>query len=441
MEQSIHFHRMIPVRYDVDVFIAGGGPAGVAAAVAAARQGASVYLAEGSGCFGGMGTNALVPAFMLFSDGIHFLAGGIGEEIYRNLKQEAEVIFDQPPLGVGIDAEALKRVYDRMMESSGADFSFHTQLIAVDVVNGSVQYVICAAKSGIFGVKAKVYIDATGDGDLAAWAGADTLKGDEQGEMMPGTLCSLWANVDWAARDQMSMADAAFLEEAFAEGIFTAEDRHLPGMWKTSPDTAGGNIGHTFGVDGTDERSLTNALLWGRKYTLEYEHYYRKYFEKAFGQMRLVATGAALGIRETRRVIGDYVLSVDDFIRRASFEDEIGRYSYNVDIHRRSDEKEEYDKFYKEHTSMRYKTGESYGIPYRILTPRRLENVLVAGRCVSTDRPMQSSVRVMPGCYITGQAAGVAAYLAAREDCSVHAVDVKELQQRLLKMGAYLPNA
>ena len=139
--------------------------------------------------------------------------------------------------------------------------------------------------------------------------------------------------------------------------------------------------------------------------------------------------------------MGDYKLSLDDFKNRAAFDDEIGRYCYPVDIHSPTNDKAGYEKFKRDYDSLRYKQGESYGIPYRALTVKGFDNLLVAGRCISTDRYMQSSVRVMPGCFITGQAAGAAAALAAVKDGDVRALDVKALQKRLKELGAYLPNA
>lgn len=435
---TITLSREIPVRHSVDIFIAGGGPSGVAAALAAARQGRSVFIAEGQACFGGMGTAGLVPAFMCFTDGIHFLAAGIGEEIYTRLKRESPANYnDFPDQTVSIDVEALKRVYDAMIQESGVQFTFHTQLIGVHMDGDRVTHAICAAKSGIFAIQADLFIDGTGDGDLAAWAGAPYEKGDAEGNMMPGTLCSLWSDIDW---ERASQPQDKALEQAFADGVFSVEDRHLPGMWRVGRTVGGGNIGHTFGVDGTDERSLTEALVWGRRSLKEYEHYYKRYLE-GFEAMHLVSTGALLGLRETRRILGSYVLCLDDFERRAVFDDEIGRYNYPVDIHPATPSAEDFDRFREEFHTLRYRKGESYGIPYRILTPQGLHNVLVAGRCVSADRFMQGSIRVMPGCYITGQAAGVAAALAFEARTSTHAIDVSELQRRLKTMGAYLPNA
>ena len=440
VKETISFDRRVPVRYDVDVFVAGGGPAGVAAALAASRQGARVFLAEGTSCFGGMGTAGLVPAFMCFSDGLHFLAAGIGEEIYQQLKRYAELPIDDVSSSVSINVEALKRVYDDLMVASGAAFLFQTQVIGIESEGGHVSSAICAAKSGLFAVKARVFIDATGDGDLAVWAGAPYEKGDSQGNMMPGTLCSLWADIDWKAANANPMRDDSQLAQAFADGVFTVHDRHLPGMWWVGKHTGGGNIGHTFGVDGTDETSLTQALLGGRKALAEYETYYKKYL-KGYEEMVLVATGSMLGLRETRRIFGDTILCQADFLQRAVFEDEIGRYNYPVDIHASKPDQAAYAQFEEEFARLRYQKGESYGIPYRILTPRGLDNVLVAGRCVSTDRSLQGSIRVMPGCYITGQAAGVAAAIAVEKNTTTRGFAVQELQQRLKKTGAYLPNA
>ncbi len=436
---EVVFQRKLAVKYDVDVFIAGGGPAGTAAAVAARSQGASVFLAEAHTCLGGMGTAGRVPVFMPVSDGVNFLPGGYGRQVLDRLSKEKALP------GPATDVEALKRVYDALVGESGAAFSFYTTLSDVEARDGHVRYVACSAPGGMFAVKAKVYVDATGNGDLAARAGAAFEKGDGHGRLMPGTLCSVWSGIDWktweASRPQGPQPDGHMLEKAFADGVFSVQDRHLTGMHKMGDGLGGGNIGHTFGVDGTDESSLTAALVTGRKSMKEYERYYRGYL-KGFENVRLVQTGSLLGVRETRRITGDYVLGVEDYKQRAVFADEIGRYAYAIDIHPQTTDKASYEKHRKEFDQeFRYNKGESYGIPYRILTPRGLDNVLVAGRCVSTDQLVHGSLRVMPGCFITGQAAGVAAAMAAQTGGSVHRLDVKALQGRLKAFGAYLPNA
>jgi hypothetical protein len=436
-QREMTFQRRIPVRRAVDVFVAGGGPAGCAAALAAKRAGRSVFLAEGHSCLGGMGTAALVPAFMQFSDGEHMCAAGIGEEILEKLRTAGGSWGEH---GLSINAEVLKRVYDDLLVEAGVDFAFHTQVIGVQQEGGRLTAAVCAAKSGLFAVEARMFVDGTGDGDLAVWAGAPFEQGDAEGNVMPGTLCSLWADVDWDAVAAGGQGGGnKRIEEAYKDGVFTCLDKHLPGMWRCGPNIGGGNIGHTFGVDGTDERSVTSALLWGRKLVLEYERYYKQYL-KGFEDMKLMATGSLLGIRETRRIAGDYVLCLDDFKTRRPFDDEIGRYSYPVDIHVARPDEASYQKFMEEWTNFRLGKGENYGIPYRTLTPKGLANLLVAGRCISTDRHMQSSVRTMPGCYITGQAAGLAAAIAVEKDTDTRGFDVGELQRRLKDMGAFLPN-
>lgn len=449
---SVTLKRSIPVRHEVDVFIAGGGPSGVAASVAAARAGAKVYVAEGQSYFGGMGTAGLVPSFSKFSDGINFLAGGVGREVYERCRDGGVFGPDYNPDrkyrwdSNSIRAEGLKSVYDDLVAESGAAFTFQTRLVAVEVEDSYVRYVVCHGKSGLFAVKAHIYVDCTGDGDLAAWAGAKFEKGDEQGNVQAGTLCSVWSGVDWKrARaagqyDKWPLGQSNNLEQAIKDGVFTVKDPHLPGMWMCGHTFGGGNIGHAFGVDGTDERSITASLMRERKKLLEYERYYKEY-NPGFENIELAATGSLLGIRETRRITGDYVMTVDDYKRRASFADEIGRYNNEVDIHPSSADPKEQEKLKEVLATLHYKEGESYGIPYRALRPVGLENVLVAGRCISTDRYVQGSIRVMPGCFITGQAAGAAAAIAAAKGTTTRGVDVKQLQQRLKAMGAYLPNA
>lgn len=436
--QTLSFQRSIPVRYEADVFVAGGGPAGMAAAVTAARQGCRVVLAEGHSCFGGMGTAALVTLFMPFTDGIHFLAGGFGEEIVARARQmDFPIYMNDPHFVVAVHPEALKRVYDDLAVEAGITFSFQTQVIGVESEAGHVSHAICSAKSGLFAVAARLFIDCTGDGDLAAWAGAPFAKGNEHGAMMPGSLCSLWSDVDWERVTAPRFTDERFLPQAIQEGIFSVPDLHLPGMIRIGRSQADGNLVHAFGVDGTDERSVSQALMDTRRRTEEYRRYYHAYIE-GFAVAELVATGS-LAIRESRRILGDYVLGLEDFKTRASFGDEIGRYNYAVDVHATRPDPDETRRFEAEFKALRYGKGESYGIPYRILTPRGLDNLLVAGRCVSVDRPMLGSIRVMPACFITGQAAGMAAALAVESGVDTRTVDVTSLQHRLRSMGAYLP--
>jgi hypothetical protein len=442
MPANLSFSRDMPVRQSVDVLVAGGGPAGVAAAVTAARQGARVCLIEAQNCLGGMGTAGMLPVFMPFADGTHFYAGGFGRELYDRM-EAADGFWPNPHWGrlcPQIRAETLKRIYDTMALEAGVSVSLMTQAVAVEVAQGRISHVICAAKSGLFAIATTMVVDATGDGDLAAWAGAPFEKGDANGVLMPGTLCSLWGGIDWSAVERAGQDREAVIREALEQdpGLFTTPDLHLVGILPVGPQAGGGNVGHLFGVDGTDESSMTRALVQGRRSLTEYEVFYRRYMT-GYENASILATAPLVGIRETRRILGDYVLNTEDFDNRASFHDEIGRYNYWIDRHPEEPDTDKLDA-HNQRLHNAYRDGESYGIPYRILTPRTLSNVLVAGRCVSTDRNVQASIRVMPGCYITGQAAGMAAAMASAASLDTRSVPVAALQAKLHAMGAFLPN-
>ncbi len=428
------YTRELSVKYDVDVFVAGAGPAGITAAVAASRMGKTVFLADSQGSFGGAATAGFVPCFAPFGDGVNILASGIGYEVRQKVSKDVPLDAYWTPIKV----EELKRTYDELIKDSKIKYSLFTTLCDAVSSGGEIDYVVLSAKSGLFAVKAKIYIDCTGDGDLCAYAGAEFELGDENGEVMPATLCSIWANIDYSKRRG---ADSRALEKAFEDKVFTNEDRHLPGMQTVdrANGIGGGNISHAFNVDPLDECSLTNGAITSRKILPEYEKYYKEYLD-GFDNLTLVASAPMLGVRESRRIVCDYMLSVDDFVKQSVFDDEIGRYCYPVDIHIMNTNKEEFERFNKEYTkTLRYGKGESYGIPYRSLTPKGFKNLLVAGRCLGSDRQMQASIRVMPGCYITGQAAGAAAALAC-DFSDTRAFDVRMLQKALLKLGACLPS-
>ena len=431
--ETITFMREIPIKKQADVFIAGGGPAGIAAAVTAARMGAQVFLAEKGQCFGGAAALACVPAFMRFSDGEHFLAGGIGREVFDALYGPDT---DYTSVEYPVNAEKLKLIYDKMIMESGCSFLFDTQLLDVQVQDGHIQSVILKGHEDLFAVTARIYIDCTGDGTLAVKAGASWEKGDGEGRMMPATLCTLWNGIDWdrAVVELGKDPDARMLEQAFRDGVFTVKDPSLPGMWKLQGPVGGGNIGRVFGVDGTEEESLTKGILDARRRMPEYEYYYRNYLE-GYEKSGIVSSASVLGIRETRRILGEYVLSEADYEKHASFPDEIGRYCYPIDLHAVTPdaEKTQYDEAYQKG----YGKGNSYGIPYRCLLPQNTDNLLVAGRCISTTREMNGSTRVMPCCFITGMAAGTAGALA--QDCSLRELSAEVLRNALREQGAYLP--
>ncbi|AQQ71765.1 putative FAD-binding dehydrogenase [Limihaloglobus sulfuriphilus] len=434
--KNIHYNKNIPLRDKVDIFIAGGGSAGISAGVTAAREGLKVYLAESHTCFGGMATAGYVPLFMQFGDGVNFLADGFGREVYDAVKQAGGILYKDKYLS--IPAEKLKRIYDTMAVDSGLDFTFQTAVVDSVVEDKSVKYAVCHSKNGTFAVEADVFIDCTGDGELSLHCGAEYSFGDENGNTMPGTLCSLWANIDWNRAeppDKLNIAE--LLEKAFRDKIFTVEDRHHSGMAQTGKNLGSANIGHVFDLNAADADSLTRGFITGRKYLKEYEVFYNKYV-KGYENAELAASGSLMGVRESRRIRGEYVLNIHDYISRRSFDDQIGCYCYEIDIHPGSAAKEEFEKFQNRFHTSRYQPGEHYGIPYRSLRAKGLENLLVAGRCISTDQKMQSSIRTMPGCFITGQAAGAAAAIAAKQNCRLSQININDLQNKLTDIGAFI---
>ncbi len=428
------YSREIPTKYTADVCVIGGGPTGIAAAIAAARQGASVFLVESQGCFGGAGTSGLVTAFTAFTDGVHFMCGGIGQEVYDRAMAAGATLNGR---SLPYQPESLKKIYDDMVAEAGVDFLFFANMVDVIQEEGTVKGVIVAAKSGLFAIAAKAFVDCTGDGDLCAMAGAPFAMGDEQGSVMGATLCSMWMNIDWSIPTQ---AQNAPLEQAFADQLFTHEDRHLPGIFPTGPQSGMGNLGHIFQVDSTREEELTRAMIEGRKLLPEFIEYYHNYVGGAFAKAYPVTTAATLGVRESRRILGDYILNFRDYQTRAVFDDEIGRFSYPIDMHVSAATRDAYRHYYDLFTAPPYADGETYGIPYRSLVPQTLDNVFVGGRCISTDKYMQASIRVMPCCFITGQAAGIAAAMCAAEGTDSRSLDVHALQGRLVKLGAFLPH-
>ena len=429
----MQYTKNLEVRYHADIMVIGGGPAGVTAAVAAARHGKKVLLVEATGALGGLGTTGMVPAFATFSDGVNLLCGGIGMEIRKQVSKQ----FPPETYWTPIEAEELKRTYDAIVQEAGVQVLFFTTLADVIVSGRRVECAVLTSKRGLCAATADVFIDCSGDGMLAALAGGEFELGDENGAVMPPTVCSLWAGVDRKAYKGVSVAEQ--LEPAIADGVFTFADRHLTGLYPKDGKAYGGNIGHIFDTDCLDEASMTHAMMWGRKSMEEYLKFYREYVPGC-DRIELVATAPLLGVRETRRIRCDYMLGVQDFLERAEFDDEIGRYCYPVDIHVMNTDEEEYKRFLEEYNkSLHYEKGESYGIPYRSLIPVSFDNVLTAGRCMGTDRQMEASIRVMPGCYITGQAAGTAAAMAvSKADGDVRRVNVKELQKALACDGAYL---
>ncbi len=432
MTSTIHLSLEVPVKYRAEICVVGAGPSGIAAAVSAARLGRKVILLDANSFPGGLCTAARVPVLMTYSDGTRILMKGFGEDFLQRLGT-----------GGPLEAEHVKRVFDAMLCEAGVEVLYGCNFFAADCENGKIRSVCFQSVSGNFAVEAEQFIDASGDGALAVAVGCEYAVGGDSGETMPPTLCSLWSGIDWEAYragGTFSHNDENILEAfsaAFASGELSVPDWHHTGMTRLTPQLAGANIGHVFNVDVMDERSVSRALVAARRQLVEYEKFYQKHiagFENAF----IAASGSMLGVRETRRIVGEYLLCRDDYLARRSFSDEIGRYNFPADIHPAQPTREMLEEHKRLFRGEHYKPGESYGIPYRTLIPLHSSNLLVCGRCVSCDRYVFASIRVIPGCFITGQAAGFAAALCVTQKCSPKELDATTLRSTMAEHHALL---
>lgn len=444
--------RSIPLAEPYDVIVAGGGPSGCTAAAAAAREGARTLLVESSGALGGSGTNALVPAWCPFSDKEKVIYRGMAEVVLEQCKAGMSHVRREDVDWVPIDAERLKRVYDDLVIGSGAQVLFNTVLSSVEGDGEQIDTLVISNKRGLSALRAPVYIDCTGDADLAAWAGADFDKGNEKGDLMPATHCFVLCNVDdYAFRHRYLNGRALHPDLDKNSPMFQIvesgkypliRDGHICANL-IGPGAVGFNAGHLWGVDNTDPGSVSKALVEGRKMAQQFRDALAEFCPEAFGNAFLVETGNQMGIRESRRIVGDYVLTLEDYMMRRSFPDEICRNSYFIDIHQTKQDvaKNNAARNTGIFNPRHYGPGESHGVPFRCLIPKGLRNLLVAGRSISCERTVQGSVRVMPVCLAMGEAAGIAAACATiRHDGDVRAMDVNHLRSRLREEGGYLPD-
>lgn len=426
--------RARPVDDSWEVIVVGGGPSGCAAAIAAAREGARTLLIEGTGMLGGMSTAGNMNNWCPFTDGKKVIYKGIAERI---LNESRKGMRNAPVDWLPINTEQMKRVYDRMVLDSGAKVLFFSHLADVEMAgNGLVDHIIVANKYGLSRYRAKVYVDCTGDGDLAAWAGADYFYGDQNNNIQDSTLCFTIAGVNtdeyrrrggngWLHSGSDNKSANSPINRIIANGKYPhIIDTHVnPKM--VHPGVIVFNAGHIPGVRSIIPEELTDGIIRGRQLADELHRGLMEEFPEVFGDSYLVSTGSLLGIRESRRIRCDYVFTVEDWVARRSFDDEIGRNCYYIDVHK--NEARRYP---------RYAKGESHGIPFRTLQPENLSNVLIAGRSISSDDYAYGSLRVMPVCLVTGEAAGLGAALASRMSrVNIHDIDTDILRRRLKEEG------
>lgn len=448
-------------RFDADVIVVGGGPAGICAAIAAARENAKVLLVEQGGFCGGMATLGMVGPFMTSYDrkGERMIIRGLFEEIVNRMVERGYAIHpSQVRAGTGFtswivvghdhvtpfEPEGLKLVLDDMLEEAGVKVLYHTQFLRPLMTGGAIEGVEVASKSGLQTIYGKVVIDCTGDGDVAARAGVPFEKGNEElGLMQPATMFFHICNCDEKAMDADVQANIhnfyrkdgvnyrSFhwrVSQARENGDWTMNRVSLGLFRMPKPDEWCVNTSRIMNVDATNNESLTRAEIEGRRQAENILSFLRKYVPGC-ENAKLKSTGSYIGIRESRHIKGDYRLTADDLLGAKVPEDSILLSANSVDVHGR------FGPASNEYVPI---NGDYYGVPYRSLIAYGVEGLLLAGRCVSADSTAAGAIRVMPPCMAMGQAAGTAAAMAAKAGVSPRSIDAQALRARLKENHAVL---
>lgn len=397
------------------VIVVGGGPAGVAAAVAAKREGQSVLLIERYGFLGGMATAGLVNPFM-----VTLGAGGLYQEFLERL-EKWDARKDRT-----FDGELTKLVLDEWLQEEGVDILFHGLLTDAEVEGGYIKSIKVVGKGEELEFAASYFIDCTGDGDLAKLAGVPMNMGREaDGLCQPMTTCFQVGGVD----DELMLTREELTKlylEAKAQGKLNNPRENLLWFRTIRPGEVHFNTTRVVGKNPVSLQELTEAELEARRQLAETFAWLKKEVP-AFKNAYIMRIAAQIGVRESRTIQGAYQLTEDDVLSCRKFDDAIGKCSYPIDIHSPQGEGTRIAALPK---------GEWYEIPYRTLYSPAVENLLVAGRCISSTHEAQASLRIMPTCMVMGQAAGVAAAMASAGNLPVSQVPVPELQAKLKAKGA-----
>lgn len=414
-----------------DLIVAGGGFAGCAAAICAAREGLHVLLVEQANCLGGAPSNCLVNPFMPYSTKINGekteLSKGLFREITDKLTeftQKYDIALD----GDTFNEEYLKIILARLAQDAGVELLFRSYITEVKTEDKTITSVTVYNKSGNIRFEAEYFVDATGDADLATMAGFPFRLGREDGLCQPMTLCFRIGNVDIDSFKQIRSQISPLYKEWKSLGKIKNPREDVLIFRTLNEGVLHFNSTRIVKLNPTDAFDLTKAEIISREQALELFLFLKENFE-CFKNSHLLSTAAQIGVRESRMINGEYVLTGQDLVSCKKFEDAIALGNYDIDIH--NPEGEGTSHYY-------FKDGEYYTIPYRSLIPKNAQNLLTAGRCISVTHEAQASIRIMPIVCCLGEAAGTAIALAKREENSVNEIDINKLQEKLLQNGVEL---
>jgi len=421
-----------------DVAVCGGGMAGVAAAVAARRMGLETVLIERWPFLGGLGTAAYVTGLHT-SDREKQVIFGITQEIIERADRYGAVWHiegfpKETHLACWYDAEWMKIVLDELAREVGFAVLLYTPVVDVRRAEGGIEAVIVGTPKGLRAIRARVFVDATGDADLAAWAGCPTATGRERDGRVQGmTLMYHLTGLDHEALWAMTHDEVADVQRRMAEArdrgelpSFGALGLRAYGRKEFNPNMC------PVTADPLDPLSLSEATMRGRLNVARFIRWWRRHV----AQLRTCDLGAinAVGVRESRRIQGEYVFSREDVYGLRKFPDAIGHGFWMVDIH---DPEGSGATTWSDRANW-LPAGETYHIPYRVMLPEGADNLFVVGRCASTTHEGLAALRIQSHCMVMGQAAGTAAALALDAGCSIREVPMARLQATLRGQGVYL---
>ena len=416
---QVNWRRSVPVRYEADVAVIGGGIAGVSAACAAAKSGAKVILVERFAVMGGNATTGGVAAFCGETAG----QGEVFDAIIADLEKWNAIAPYKPKSHHGarvFDHHILAVVLQELLLRREIKLLLHTRFVDVCERMGRISECIVCGKSGPEALRAKVFIDCTGEAEVVHAAGFETMKGNqEHGYQLPMSMMGFVREVD--NPEVQAPAD-------WFGAIRDEKDLPMVSVWPNGPGGKALKIKIPL-FDSTDTESLTAAEIRARRRMIQVLDYYQRAENKKW---RFDGCSPQIGIREGRRIVGDYILTVDDCRAGREFDDAIARGVFYLDAHKPDDDKRTYI------LSQEERQVPPYQIPFRALLPREGENVLAAGRCFSADQLALSSARVMTTGSMLGQAAGIAAAMSVERRCAPRDLDFSAVRNIVEAHGAKL---